>query len=68
LGSDLPWDMISFYMQVEENLNPLLQDTTLRCRYGLFLGYKTFVILLLWEKIAKNLETQFCPVFFLHIL
>jgi len=50
LGSELPWDMISFDMQVEKNLIPLLQDHNMKMQVQPFLGYASFAILLLWEK------------------
>ncbi len=60
--------MISFDMQFEESLIPFLQDHNIKMQVRPFFRLQNFCILLLREKIAKTLETRFCPVFFLHIL
>jgi hypothetical protein len=68
LGSDLPWDMISFDMQVEENLIPLLQDRNIKMQVRPFFRLHNFCIFLLWEIIAKTLETRLSRLFSPHFV
>jgi len=54
LGSDLPWDMTSFDMQVEENLIPLLQDHNIKMQVRPFFRLQNFCYIATVRKNCKN--------------
>jgi hypothetical protein len=54
LGSDLPWDMISFDMQVEKNLIPLLQDHNMKMQVWPFFKLQNFCYISTVRKKFQN--------------